>query len=971
MRNQPPRDSTSSGPIRARFDRFELDEANAALLRDGRPVTVQPTPFAVLCALVRKPGALLTKQALLDQVWGHQFVTDSVLKTAVSDLRKLLGDDPRHPRLIETVSRRGYRFIGTTAAIKADSFERGAVSPSAAPGPPFIGRIAELSRLRSAWETTCNGARTLVWVAGEPGIGKTMLIDHFVAGLGGIACARGQCVENRGAGEPYLPVLEALAELCRSDPAVPAMLRAVAPTWLLQLPWLSTAEERAALRNELAGVGPERMLREMGELLERYTERRPLLLITEDLHWSDRATVRLIDYIARRRGSTRLMWLASFRLAEVVALDHPLNSLRHELCLHGLCEEIILDPFSEAEVAQFVAQRSASLASDEPFVRGLHERTDGVPLFVASVFKDVLARTAKADQADSAAAQLAAVAIPENLTAIIDHYVVMLDAEQRSLLSAAAVCGVEFRVGTITGMLERDAAWVSQTCDDLARERLWLVAPTEERGNDGREQLYAFRHALFRQVLYDRIAPYMRAELHRKAGETLERERAAGTPVVAAELAMHFERCREPLIASRYCAEAAEAALRRLSPAECLSLTERGLALVDQASKGTERSMLEMTLATLRGVSATHALGLGSEAKDAFQRAYALLADLPQHPMRRLLLHGFGFVLSLRAEYAEALTMADRAEALSSASNDPAMNVAACMVQAHTHMLQGRPRDSRTWAERGLAAAESADTAAEEIVVADPQVFLLGLLSIELLHLGLAGQARARLRQAHDRARQLGQPFARMVAIWFDALLEVRLGNAERVAALADEMRALVDEFSLAQGRSASQWFRGWADARMGQALDGYRRIREAYEQNVRLGMMAGGSETLGYAVEALLLAGELDAAEVQLREALQFASTHEERVYLPQLLLLEARIARARGDSALADDVLERAVEEARAQGSPWLELLARLELCERDDASASCRQALAAVVDRIPEAIDTAALGRARALLGRKAPV
>ena len=127
------------------------------------------------------------------------------------------------------------------------------------------------------------------------------------------------------------------------------------------------------------------MLREMGELLDRYTERRPLLLVTEDLHWSDRATIQLIDYIARRRGSARLMWLASFRLAEVVALDHPLNPLRHELRLHGLCEEIVLDPFSESEVADYVAERSPAIATDEAFVRALHERTDGVPLFVASV----------------------------------------------------------------------------------------------------------------------------------------------------------------------------------------------------------------------------------------------------------------------------------------------------------------------------------------------------------------------------------------------------------------------------------------------------------------------------------------------------------------------------------------------------------------------------------------------------------
>jgi hypothetical protein len=91
------------------------------------------------------------------------------------------------------------------------------------------------------------------------------------------------------------PVLEALAQLCRSDDSLPSLLRSVAPTWLLQLPWLGTEEDRESLRREMVGVGPDRMLREMGELLDRYTEHRSLLLITEDLHWSDRATIQLID----------------------------------------------------------------------------------------------------------------------------------------------------------------------------------------------------------------------------------------------------------------------------------------------------------------------------------------------------------------------------------------------------------------------------------------------------------------------------------------------------------------------------------------------------------------------------------------------------------------------------------------------------------------------------------------------------
>ena len=96
---------------RLRFDHFELDEADARLVRAGEPVPLAPKPFAVLCALTRKPDKLVTKNELLDAVWGHRFVTESVLKSAISEVRAALGDDPKQPRYIETVSRRGYRFI--------------------------------------------------------------------------------------------------------------------------------------------------------------------------------------------------------------------------------------------------------------------------------------------------------------------------------------------------------------------------------------------------------------------------------------------------------------------------------------------------------------------------------------------------------------------------------------------------------------------------------------------------------------------------------------------------------------------------------------------------------------------------------------------------------------------------------------------------------------------------------------------
>jgi DNA-binding winged helix-turn-helix (wHTH) protein len=323
-------------PLRLRFDAFELDEADARLSQDGRALAMPPKAFAVLCALARQPGQLVTKNALLDQVWGHRHVSESVLKTIVSALRAALSDDPKQPRYIETVSRRGYRFIAAVSLVAAWSRPAPSIfaDEPGADAPQMIGRRDALSRLGAAWANAAAGRTQIVWVAGEAGIGKTTLIDNFVTELGPERYAHGQCIEQHGAGEPYLPVLEALAAICRSDQTLVALMRAVAPTWLLQMPWLSSDAEREVLRRELAGGSQDRMLREMGELLEQYTRDLPLLLVTEDLHWSDAASVHLIDHLARRRGSARFMWLASFRLAEVISEEHPLKALRHELRLH-------------------------------------------------------------------------------------------------------------------------------------------------------------------------------------------------------------------------------------------------------------------------------------------------------------------------------------------------------------------------------------------------------------------------------------------------------------------------------------------------------------------------------------------------------------------------------------------------------------------------------------------------------------
>jgi hypothetical protein len=174
-----------------------------------------------------------------------------------------------------------------------------------------------------------------------------------------------------------------------------------------------------------------------------------------------------------------------------------------------------------------------------------------------------------------------------------------------------------------------------------------------------------------------------------------------------------------------------------------------------------------------------------------------------------------------------------------------------------------------------------------------------------------------------------------------------------------------VDKFALAQGKAACRWFRGWVDARMNKPLDGFRQIREAHQQNTALGMMAGASENLGYCAEALVLHGDWQAAQEPLDQALEIVERYGERIYLPQLLLIESAIADLRGEPAAAIPPIRRAVEEARAQGATLLELLALIRLCERVPAGDEDLRALARLVDQLEEAVDTTVVSRAQAAL------
>jgi DNA-binding winged helix-turn-helix (wHTH) protein len=223
-----------------RFDSFRLDPLDARVFRENLPISLTPKSFAVLNFLLQSAGRLVTKEELIRHVWDDVCVSDASLKVCVREVRQALGDEAQSPRYIETVHRRGYRFIGKVieeSLLAADSIQPRVPALS---GNEVVGRQEELAQLNSLLAAAMRGERQVAFLTGDPGSGKTALVSEFarMASAAGAWVATGQCFEQFGTGEAFLPVLEAVSRHARGPHAerlIP-LLANRAPTWLVQLP---------------------------------------------------------------------------------------------------------------------------------------------------------------------------------------------------------------------------------------------------------------------------------------------------------------------------------------------------------------------------------------------------------------------------------------------------------------------------------------------------------------------------------------------------------------------------------------------------------------------------------------------------------------------------------------------------------------------------------------------------------------
>lgn len=401
----------------------------------------------------------------------------------------------------------------------------------------IVGRANEASHLHEAWQRAQASVRQLVFVTGEIGIGKTKLVQLFLGRVQRDAwIIHGQCVEEYGTGEAYLPVIETVARLIRRPGArtAAATLSRHAPSWLRQI---RAGSNGAAAQEADPTVGPHRMVHELIEALDALSRDRPVVLFLDDLHWSDWSTAALVDRIARESEPARILVIGTYRPDELIVRQHPFLRIHHELRVHQRCQEIQVPRLGEPEVAQYLQNRGLSTHLHRA-ARQLRHRTGGNPLFLQILCDHLVAggfvtpEGAVCDLDDPGTANPFP---PPALRDLVDDRIHRLTPTERHLLEAASVAGLTFLASAVDAAVRMELSEVERVLDSLVRRRQFV-----DRQHGGASSAaaagagYAFVHSLYQSVIYESLPPASRAALHRSIGNALEEQSSTGREGAAA-----------------------------------------------------------------------------------------------------------------------------------------------------------------------------------------------------------------------------------------------------------------------------------------------------------------------------------------------------------------------------------------------------------------------------------------------------
>lgn len=911
------------------FGPFRLDP-RGGLTRGKRNLRLTPKAFALLCLLAGQRGRVVTKDELFDVLWPRAAVGDAALVTCIQELRQALRDDARRPRYIETLHRRGYRFMAPVTEIARSTGSSAVPAGISADPLKLVGRTAELEELRQLYGRALSGRRQIVFVMGEPGIGKTALVSALIASLdrNAVRVAQGQCLDHHGAGEPYMPLIEALTRLAASADGTrtKSVFATHAPSWLAQMPSLWTRSERAAL--EIRGrATSERMLRELTQAIDAIAADAPLVLLLEDIHWSDSSTLDWLAHVARRPEPARLMVLATVRPADPTAIAARVGDIITELTLHAQAREVTLEPLKLDAIENFLAARFGGTdrtAQPPEIARLLLERSGGNPLFMVSIVNQL------SIQGDMAPTLEAFKSVPDDVRRFIDQQIDALNPDDRDLLTAASVVGRDFATAAAAAALGCDVEGVEEACARMARQGVFILRSGSGTWPDGTPvERYAFRHDLYREMLYDRLPASRRALNHARVGLRLESAWAGRLDAIAAELAEHFSRGNEPARAIPHHQRAARIALRRSANREAIAHLQLALDALGSIADEAERSKIEVELRVAMGSAFIAVRGFGApEVLETYTRAEALCERLGELPDLFPAIWGQWMFRNGRGETDACRRLGTRLLALADRFDDAGLKIQAHHAMWATSFVRGELSAARAHTRSALALFDPKvhRAMASQYGNHDAGCCACNFAAMSLALAGNVEAARATIDKSLAAARNLDDPFTLALTLYFTSAAGQILGDVALATANSELSMQIATEHDLAQPKAWSMGVAGWCRAANGDVSQGLAMGRQAIAAMQAIQSRHFMSFLLGLLADTNLRAGhEVDAMKT-VEDAVAMADATGEHFYDAELLRLRGTLLAhpsiGRAPEGMA--AFRTSIAIARKQGAKTLELRA-----------------------------------------------
>lgn len=527
---------------------YAMDLSNRCLWRDRERLDMPPKAFDVLDYLRRNPGRLVSQDEILDHVWANRFVQPEIVKTYIRTLRRLLGDDVRQPRFIETRPRSGYRFVGELR-------DRQEVQAADMPGA-LVGRMDERAALKAALDRARGGQRGTIVITGEAGRGKSALLDAVAETARrepGVLTAVAYGVPTRGTPEPLCLAIALLQDLVpQIEPTLLAsVLAAHAPSWVRYL----APQPGTACDASRPAWWPQQMIREASALLEHLAAHSTILLALDDLQWVDPDTADLIVTLARRRYPARLLVVATYRQTEFMA-PCMIREAVDELILQGRARELALPQLGPSELEMLLQDFTPHAPADTGV---LAVESGGNPRLLR-----LLAASCRGSDADE----------PLRPTWQIDG----TPAAMRSVLEAGSIAGPRFCAWAVAKILGTEVDGVEELLSRLAAARQYLRLDGSYLLPDRtRTPIYAFCHPGYRQLLLETQHPTQRSARFRTFGQAIVNFWGEGVKDVANDVSRCFKSAGDWSGAIVYSQLAAQGAVERDRPVEAIRLLTQAL----------------------------------------------------------------------------------------------------------------------------------------------------------------------------------------------------------------------------------------------------------------------------------------------------------------------------------------------------------------------------------------------------------